>query len=266
MLNQNRAKPLCLLLIDGLHPDLLLREEFGGIRKYIDQFPFTVLKSGDKNIDTPWNAYMELGAGSNNFDFAYKINYSIPMTLSSMGLSQLYVSDTENYANTTFFFNGKNKEQNELVQKIEINSCEKDNYEEYYEIIIKKINSCIIRSTENRDHDFILANYPIIDEKFKGDKDFLKTIDTNFKKLADIVLAYNGCIILSASTSLMRGNNIVPFLIISKSLENKSFADYDNNISIEKQIPKYWIYDIAPTILKIMGLNKPKQMIGNSLL
>lgn len=266
MLNQNRAKPVCLLLIDGLYPDFLLYDEFVSIRKFIDQFPFTLLKSGDKNIDIPWNAYMELGAGSNNFDFAYKISYSIPATLSNMGLSQLYVADTENYANTTYFFNGKEKQEDELIQKIEINSCEKDNYQDYYEIIIKKINSCIIRSTENKDHDFICASYPTIDEKLKNDKDFLKTIDLNFKKLTDIILAYNGCVILSASTSLQRGNNIVPFLIISKSLENKSFADYDNGLSIEKQIPRYWIYDIAPTILKIMGLNKPKQMIGNSLL
>ncbi len=266
MENKNRPKPVCLLIIDGLHPDLLSGDEFLGIKKLINQFPFSILKSGDKNIDTPWNAYMELGAGSNNFDFAYKINYSLPHVLSNMGLNQLYISDTENYANISYYFNGKNRAENELINKIEINSCEQDNYQEYYEIVIKKINSCIIKSTENKDHDFILASYPAIDESFKNDPDFLKTIDSNFKKLADIVLAYNGCIILSASSSFVRGNNIVPFLAISKNLENKSFVEYDNSRSIEKQIPSSWIYDVTPSILKIMGLNKPNQMIGNSFL
>ena len=112
----------------------------------------------------------------------------------------------------------------------------------------------------------MVFNYPnLLTEEIDKSK-ALKIIDKNLEKIIDHILAYNGALIISSPTSFIKNNNIVPIFFISKEWKDKSHIFYDYSKRVNEQIPSAYIYDIAPTIIKIMGISKPQQMPGTALI
>ena len=60
-------------------------------------------------------------------------------------------------------------------------------------------------------------------------------------------------------------NNPVPFLIVSRELKFSKMKDL-NFLSLASRTPDGSIGDIAPTVLELMGISKPEEMTGISLL
>lgn len=185
--------------------------------------------------------------------------------------SQLYISETEKYAHVTYFINGGfaspiNGEKRELVH-----STKEYSYAKTPGMQAKKITKKIERYFETGKYNFICVNFPNADMlghtgNFVAAKKAIRTLDECLNSLVTFVNKKKGIVVITSD----HGNaeqminpkthemltehttNPVPFVIISNKFKNK-------------HLKKGKLADIAPTLLKIMEIKKPKEMTGKSL-
>jgi 2,3-bisphosphoglycerate-independent phosphoglycerate mutase len=186
--------------------------------------------------------------------------------------TQLYISETEKYAHVTYFVNGGfpdpiNGEDRELIK-----SSGHYSYAEKPEMMTKEVVNKILGYLAKQTYDFVCVNLPNADMvghtgDFEATKKAVRTLDTQVKRLVDTVLKLDGDILLTAdhgnAEEMLSGKtaevvmtehttNPVPCILISNRLK-------------KKKLKKGSITDIAPTILKMIGVEKPGEMTGASL-
>ena len=257
-----RPKPLCLIIISGLHVDYLSNSKAHNLKGLVDNYPFLALSSSEKNIDKFYNSYIELGSG-NTIDDESKI--SLSQVISDAGLTQLHLADTESYAYATYFFNNKNKLKHDKETWFKDSLPKFDFSLDGADTIHNKLTKKLIKEINRQYYDFIIINYNnllVSSDKIKA----LNDLDKKIKDVVDIILSFNGAILITSNSSLMKSNNIVPLFLVSKLWKNKSFTDYNHREKINEQIVNGDISQISPTILKILGLSKPNKMKTNSLI
>jgi len=109
----------------------------------------------------------------------------------------------------------------------------------------------------------------------------VETVDKGLGKIADYVLAKNGVLLITADhgnaeevVNLQTGekdkehsNNPVPFLIIGKEFKGQAGPAGDppeGDLSLIS--PVGVLADVAPTMLKLMGIDQPEEMTGRALI
>lgn len=249
----------------------------------IKEYPVALLDPGDKSLNA---RYLTLGSGREIADENSESEINLSSIISAADLKQVKIAETERFAALTHFFNGHHED--------------KFNGEEF-KIISSKIGSkdakpCLtMRRTAkeiikvisaDETPAFLAAAIPCLDlTAAKGD--FLenkKAAEAVDKVLKDIFLAVsnkNGILIITAAggnaeksrdlaadrpdTGLT--DNPVPLLIIGSEFKGKTIglADPLNN-DLSLLTPAGKLADLAPTILKIMKLDKPEEMTGTSLI
>lgn len=186
---------------------------------------------------------------------------------------QLFLSETEKYAHVTYFINGGfpaaiNGETRELVASSSAHS-----YADKPEMSIKKITKKIFKYLATQKFDFFCINFPNADMiGHTGDLTAAKTaigvLDRTVRRIVEATIRRNGTVVITADhgnaeemidskTGEMlteHTTNPVPFVVICSELKNQKI----------KKTGK--LSDVAPTILKLLGLKKPKEMTGKSLL
>lgn len=186
--------------------------------------------------------------------------------------SQLYISETEKYAHVTFFINGGYSEPVNGEKRELIKSSGHYSYDEYPQMSSKKITTKVIEKIKSHEYDFVTVNFPNADMvghtgNFSATKKAVRYMDLQVKKIVDEVLRLDGSVIITAdhgnaeeminkkTGEIMTGHTInpVPIMIVSKKTKGKT-------------LKKGKLADIAPTLLKIMGIKKPTEMTGHSLL
>lgn len=192
--------------------------------------------------------------------------------LSNRGLKQLRIAETEKYAHVTFFFNGGREEVFKGEDRILVQSPkEVATYDLKPEMSAYEVTDKLIEAIETDKYDFILVNYANCDMVGHSGimEAAIKAVETVDHCLSRVVPAARKHGFLPLVTS-DHGNadkmaedsgepftahttNLVPFLIIQNPAPEKL---KENGI----------LADIAPTILKLMGLPQPKDMDGNSLI
>ncbi len=258
----NRLKPICLLIIPGLNLDDVLNSS---LFPYVGKYPFTVLKSADVNVDCPWNSFLEIGTGTSIKDNLKRI--SLSSLLSEAGLQQLRLAETEDFANISYFFNNLEKRKNNNEKWINIPPTKLDDYLGDPEMMTGKISSLLIKEIEKKNQDFILTVFSSLIDK-KEDESRKKSLDfivSKIKSIVNVVSSNNGLLILTSNTTNQKNNNFVPLFLFTKKYRNQSFRIYDYQKDIKDQKIGGDIYDISPTILKLLGISKPEEMKGNSL-
>lgn len=184
---------------------------------------------------------------------------------------QLYISETEKYAHVTYFINGGyaeplNGEQRELVKSSDIYTYA-DKPEMNSTILTKKIINYLKKGTYN----FICVNFPNADMvghtgNLLAARKAVKAVDNSVKKIADEVLALGGQMLVTADHGnademfnekaqemiTEHSKNPVPLILIKSNIKG---------IKLKDGI----LADVAPTMLKIMGIKKPKEMTGRPL-
>ncbi|MDD3284848.1 MAG: hypothetical protein PHZ07_04615 [Patescibacteria group bacterium] len=265
---EERLRPICLLIISGLDAEHLNDNDFNLLSKFSSIYPLVFLESNYKNITDITNSYIELGTGTHGLDKSEKSSKtSLSEVLSFAGSKQLHISETEDYANLTFFFNGKKRNKNLNEDWFQVKSPKMDNYLDNPDMMISKIQSKLIESIEKRNYDFIVTNFNNLLCNFKSDEDKKRAfsiLDRKIKNLVDVILSLNGALFITSNISFR--NSSLPLLMISKEWKNRSFIDYDHSKGILDQKVSARLFDIAPTILKVMGITKHKQMQGESII
>lgn len=190
---------------------------------------------------------------------------------SELGLKQLRAAETEKYAHVTYFFNGEIEEpfKNE-VRKL-IPSPEVATYDLKPEMHAFELKDLIMEELEKDIYQVMIINFANPDMVgHTGDVEAaIKAVEAVDKCLGEIVnciIRMNGAAIITAdhgnceemmdkstlSKITAHTTNKVPFIVV----QNKK------NIKLKEGI----LADVAPTMLDIMNIEKPKEMTGNSLI
>lgn len=193
--------------------------------------------------------------------------------LSENKLRQLRITESEKFPHVTYFFNGGHKSQYPGEDWIEIPSP-KDvaTYDLKPEMSARWVTDIVCEKIDQDVYDFILINYAngdmvahtgVLDATVKA----LEIMDECIGRLIEKVIPKNGAVILTADhgnaeelidvttgrPDTKHSTNPVPLLIAS------------NNLA-PRELPVGILADVAPTILAMLGLEKPADMTGRNLL
>jgi len=200
-----------------------------------------------------------------------KVSNNLGQTIAKNGLKQLRIAETEKYAHVTFFFNSQEEKPNKGEKRMMVNSPTVSSYDQKPEMSAYKIVEKLLPQIGK--YDFIAVNFANPD--LVGHSGVLKAtikacevVDKCCGKIIKKALEKQYVILLTADhgnadnmlyengePDPSHGYNPVLLTVISKESKLK-----------KAKLGKGGMKDIAPTILKIMGLKKPKEMTGKSLL
>jgi 2,3-bisphosphoglycerate-independent phosphoglycerate mutase len=188
--------------------------------------------------------------------------------VSSAGLKQLRIAETEKYAHVTFFFSGGREEVFNNESRILIPSPKVATYDLKPEMSAFEVKDAILGELNNGTHDFICLNFANGD--MVGHTGIYSAIETAVK-------AVDGCVGEVVNTAKKNGYTVV-------IIADHGNADYAVNpdgspntahslnpvpiILVSdsyKRIENGILADVAPTILSIMGLPIPSEMTGRIL-
>ncbi|MEK7203114.1 MAG: 2,3-bisphosphoglycerate-independent phosphoglycerate mutase [Patescibacteria group bacterium] len=208
------------------------------------------------------------------------IKETLPMLLKE--LKQLYLAETEKYAHVTYFFNGGYANVVDGESRIVLPSPDVKSYDQVPAMSSNKLTKQVLANLSKRrnkkqgswKYDFTTLNFAAPDMightgNLQAGVKCCHQVD---KDLSEIVCAYakiNGTVLVTADhgnieemINLKTGEidtehsvNQVPFILVNKQLKNKVKFRQDGILG-----------DIAPTILELLGLSKPKKMTGKSLI
>jgi len=190
---------------------------------------------------------------------------TLPIAL--RGLSQMYIAETEKFAHVTYFLNGGHDHPVEAEDRVVIKSPNIISYKEKPEMSADQLTNKIIDSIKNNEHDFILANYANPDmvghtgDLAAGIKAVQK-VDYCIGRLMDVLNEKDGTMIITADHG-----NIEEMIDLetgqidtSHSSHPVPFIIYNKNIPKDTPVGNGVLSDIAPTILHMLGIEKPKEM------
>jgi 2,3-bisphosphoglycerate-independent phosphoglycerate mutase len=189
-----------------------------------------------------------------------------------LGLAQLRLAETEKYAHVTYFFNGGIEEPFPLEERILIPSPQEvATYDQKPEMSVYEVTDTLIEKWESQTYTLVVCNFANLDMvghtgSFQAAVKACQAVDECLGKVMHCVLDNGGRMLVTAdhgNAEMMldeRGGiqtahsqNPVPFVWLE--------ADYPAAELRSQGI----LGDIAPTILDLWGVQKPKEMTGQSL-
>lgn len=229
---------------------------------------FATYKMPDLNVYTLFPVDKKIK--TNSFMPEQTINNPLGLYLSQLGLTQARIAETEKYAHVTYFFDGGIELELNKCKKVLIPSPKVDTYDLKPEMSAYEITDTLIKEIDNK-YDLIVLNYAngdMVGHTGVYEKGIVavETIDKCIEKLINNINLDEYTIIITAdhgnceqminedySINTAHTTNLVPFIILDKSIKLK-----ENHIGS--------LADIAPTILKIMNIDIPKEMNGDVLI
>lgn len=192
--------------------------------------------------------------------------------LSKAGLAQLRTAETEKYAHVTFFFNGGVEVPFEGEDRRLVASPKVATYDLQPEMSACGVTEGLLEALDSDKYDVIIINYANPDMVghtgvFEAAVAAVKKVDSCIAKVSKKVLELGGTLLITAdhgNVELMEDpethapftahtTNKVPFILVSEKYKNVELKDGK-------------LCDIAPTMLDILGLKKPEEMNGSTLI
>ena len=189
--------------------------------------------------------------------------------ISENGLTQLRIAETEKYAHVTFFFNGGVERQYEGEDRILVKSPAVATYDMQPEMSAYEVTDKMVEAVKSGKYDAAVLNFANCDMVghtgvFEAAVKAVEAVDACVGRVCDAVKEMGGVVLLTAdhgnadkmyepdgSPFTAHTTNPVPFLVMGKNCELRSGGK---------------LADIAPTMLKLMGLPQPAEMTGESII
>ena len=191
--------------------------------------------------------------------------------ISKNGLTQLRIAETEKYAHVTFFFNGGEEKQYPGEDRILVPSPKVATYDLQPEMSAREVTENVVKAINSEKYNAIILNYANPDMvghtgSLPAAIKAVETIDECVGKVVEAVLAHDGTLIITADHGnceqmidyktgephTAHTTNPVPLILVS------------NNENYKVKSGK--LADLAPTLLEILGIEKPVEMTGESIL
>lgn len=211
-----------------------------------------------------------------------EIHWPLGRVLADAGKTQLRIAESEKYAHVTYFFNGGAEKPFRGEEHMLIPSLGLAHPDEEPAMRAPEITARIIENLER--YDFILANFANADTvghtgNFAAVTAAVEALDSALGHLWDAIAKAGGLLLVTADhgsaekkINFLTGEpltehspNPVPFYLIGKAYERPRALERDEILAKKKE-PGGILTDVAPTVLELMGLAKPAEMTGKSLL
>jgi 2,3-bisphosphoglycerate-independent phosphoglycerate mutase len=202
-----------------------------------------------------------------------EVKNNLGEVLSRAGLKQLRIAETEKYAHVTFFFNGGSDTHFEGEERILVPSPKVATYDLKPEMSLPELSDKVIEAIEGKRFDVIIMNIAnpdmvghtgVMDASVKA----VHATDEAVDRILKAVTAVDGVALITAdhgNCELMfdpatgqphtaHTTNPVPLILVDAK---KRFGTLRDGGALE---------NVAPTILKILGIEQPKEMTAASLL
>ncbi|MDE6881031.1 MAG: 2,3-bisphosphoglycerate-independent phosphoglycerate mutase [Oscillospiraceae bacterium] len=188
--------------------------------------------------------------------------------LSSLGMTQLRIAETEKYAHVTFFFNGGSEAVFPGEDRVLVASPKVATYDLQPEMSAFEVTDKCVERIESGNYDVIILNFANCDMVghtgvYEAAVKAVETVDTCVGRVVDATRAMGGIVMITAdhgnaeemykhdnSPMTAHTTNLVPFILVGA----------------DAKLHQGRLADIAPTILDIMGLECPPEMDGSSLI
>lgn len=189
--------------------------------------------------------------------------------LSEKGMTQLRIAETEKYAHVTFFFNGGKETVSEGEDRILVPSPKVTTYDLKPEMSAYEVSEKVNDAVRSGKYDVIILNFANCDMVghtgvFDAAVKAVEAVDTCVGTLYDAVKEMGGVLLITAdhgnadkmyeadgSAFTAHTTNPVPFIVANYPCELRDGGK---------------LCDIAPTMLKVLGLEQPKEMTGVSII
>jgi len=189
--------------------------------------------------------------------------------LASLGMHQLRIAETEKYAHVTFFFNGGYEEPFPGEDRILVPSPQVATYDLQPEMSAPEVTEKLVEAIGSGDYDVIICNFANPDMvghtgNFDAAVKAIEALDISLGHVYEAVESAGGEMLITAdhgNAEQMRGEdtgqahtahttNLVPLVYVGRP------AKLENSGALA---------DVAPTMIYLMGLDKPSEMNGHSL-
>lgn len=189
--------------------------------------------------------------------------------IANLGLRQLRIAETEKYPHVTYFFNGGEETVYPGEDRIMVKSPNVATYDLKPEMNAFELTDKLVEAIESRKYDAIICNYANCDMVghtgiMEAAVQAVEAVDTCIGRIVQAIESVNGELLITADhgnaeTMLdaitkqphtAHTTNLVPFVYIGRP------ARMEHSGALE---------DIAPTMLKLMGLPQPMEMTGHPL-
>lgn len=200
------------------------------------------------------------------------INLPIGNIISTYGLRQLRISESEKFPHVTYFFNGGTAIRYSGEDRIEVPSPSVSTYDLMPEMSALKITDILLDRIKSNIYDFIVVNFANPDMvghtgNIPATIKAISTVDYCVDTLVREFTARGGVAIITSD----HGNSEELINIDTNEIDTEHSYNpvplIISGLSISTNKLKYGaLKDIAPTILNIMGIPLPSEMTGSSLL
>ena len=188
--------------------------------------------------------------------------------ISKLGLTQLRIAETEKYAHVTFFFNGGVEQVFPGEDRCLIASPKVATYDLKPEMSAWEVTEEAVKRIESGKYDVIILNFANCDMVghtgvYEAACKAVETVDACVGKVVEATSKMGGVSLITAdhgnaermvdtdgSPFTAHTTNLVPFYIVGANVKLRNGR----------------LADIAPTMLDLMGLKKPAEMDGETLI
>jgi len=207
-----------------------------------------------------------------NVSIAFKkaeIKNTFGEIVSRNGLKQLRIAETEKYAHVTFLFNGGEERQYEGEDRILIPSPKVETYDLKPEMSAFEVTDKVVEAIHSRKYDSIILNFANPDMvghtgNIEAAIKALEALDGCVQRVVEAIEEEQGILLITADHGnaeqmvdyktgelhTAHTTNPVPLVIVGKDVKIKEGR----------------LADLAPTMLDLMGIEKPEDMTGESLI
>lgn len=214
------------------------------------------------------------------------LSNTLAEVVAQQGMVQLHIAETEKYAHVTFFMNGMKEAPMPHEDRVIIPSPSVASYDQAPAMSAQAVTDRVVKEVQTGNYDVIIMNFANPDMVgHTGDlaatKQAVEVVDGCVKQIVDAVLAADGVVLITADhgnaeevrnlqthdVDKEHSTNPVPFWIIGKQFEGKMSPSGDvPNGDLSLVPPIGMLADVAPTMLKILGIPQPPEMTGTPLI
>ncbi len=210
-----------------------------------------------------------------NKEIAFKkveLHNTFGQFLAANGMTQARIAETEKYAHVTFFFNGGVEEPNKGEERILVKSPKVATYDLQPEMSAPQVCDKLCEAIRSQDYDVIIINFAnpdmvghtgVMEAAVKA----VEAVDGCVGRALEALLEVDGQMFLCAdhgnAEQLVDYETGVPFTAHTINPVPFILINYDPAYTLKEGGR---LADIVPTLIEMMGMEKPAEMTGESLL
>ena len=244
------------------------------ITRTITDPDFDGFERDDGNLAVRYVCMTQYDATMPNVDVAFKpqsLANTLGEYISSLGLNQLRIAETEKYAHVTFFFNGGVEKEYENEDRILVKSPAVATYDLQPEMSAYEVTDKVVEAIESGKYDMIVLNYANCDMVghtgiFEAAVKAVEAVDTCVGRVVEALEKVGGTALITAdhgnADQMLEDDGVSPFTAHST---NPVPLVLVGRPEVKELAAGGVLADLAPTMLDLMGLPQPEEMTGHSL-